>query len=170
MTFKEFLSESISEFQEFLPIGWWKDPPIYLFHGTRERILEDKIYPAKAIMPNIWTDKNDRTYNKVYMALDPYTARGYSLMSGEWEYKGKTKPNPEKYGKRLILVFKFDNIDNFNFHESSEKYKQLQDKNLYDEWVQKNNEKIDFKYYELSEIWTNKPIPLTYLDKVIIVE
>mgnify|MGYP001571610582 FL=1 len=37
MNFKEYITESTihSKISDYLPIGWWKDEPIYLFHGTR---------------------------------------------------------------------------------------------------------------------------------------
>ena len=95
-------------------------------------------------------------------------------MAGEWDYKTKAKAKQkeilDRYGEKVILVFKFDNIEEFNklnFSESSEKWKLLKDRKYYDEWIAKNNEKIDFKFYEMSELWSYNKIPLSYLDKII---
>ena len=176
MNFKEYITESTihSKISDYLPIGWWKDEPIYLFHGTRLATWKEKIEPSGALLPNIWTKPTDRTYKKVYVALDPYTARGYGAMAGEWDYKTKAKAKQkeilDRYGEKVILVFKFDNIEEFNklnFSESSEKWKLLKDRKYYDEWIAKNNEKIDFKFYEMAELWSYNKIPLSYLDKII---
>lgn len=152
-----------SNIKKYNTIGWWKTPPTYLFHGTRTKILES-IIEYGGLKPTE-TNGYDRVQGKVFLTPDPYTARGYSVMGGEYQFKTQKKPSPEKYGDRVVLVFKFDNLN--SFVPSGRMRARLENKELYDEWVKVHGNQNDFKYYELAEVYTNRPVGLNDLVEII---
>jgi len=163
MNFKEYIKET-SLFSNYRKLGWWKDTPTYFFHGTREGIL-DKIKKDGGLIPTQTETGYDKVHGKVFMALDPYTARGYSVMGGEYQFKLQRHPKPEKYGRRVVLVFKYDNIN--QFIPSGQRRNLLTNYELYDKFISENGENMAWKYYERSEVYSNEAVTLDHLVEVV---
>jgi len=167
MRFKEYLEEASGALKKYNHVGWWEDKPIYLFHGTREKIF-DSIKQDKALKPTVAFDHLG-VHGKVFLTPDPYTAKGYSFMGGEYNFEKQKRPNPDKLGKRVVLVFKFSSTK--NFIPSGQRKENLlnKERTLYDNWVAINGNKNDFQYYALTEVHTKSPVKLKNLVEVIYV-
>jgi len=165
MKFKQYLNEQQALFVDYRALGWWKDVPTYFFHGTRQGIW-DSIEKVGSLVPTQSKQGNlVRVHGKVFLALDPFTARGYSVMGGEAEFKRQTHPNPEKYGQRIVIVFKFDDVN--SFIPSGRKKEKLLNRNMFDKYIEENGERMAWKYYELTEVFTNNPVSLDNIVEII---
>lgn len=122
-------------------IGWWLDnDKITFYHGTHkdklESILQNGLKPAE----------KGRTAGINYLALDPYTSKGYGSMSGETEFRGVGKKAKHvRIAERVVIVFEFSKEyveQNINWNNP-----QLNNKQAYEKFEGK-----DHSYYELSEV------------------
>ena len=163
MGFKEYLKESVSDLKKYNHVGWWEDSPITLFHGTRSKIFE-QIKEAGGLTPTVAFDHLG-VHGKVFLTPDPYSARGYSFMGGEYHFEKQKRPNPDKLGDRIVLAFKFKSSK--FFIPSGRRKENLTNKDLYLDWIEQNGTKNDFQYYALSEVHTMKKVSLDNLIEVI---
>jgi hypothetical protein len=161
ITFKEFLAE---ESGSKLPwngspaIGWWRDgSKLRVYHGTD---LQHYDSIAKTGL-----DRLDPKTGMISFALEPFTARAFSVMGGEARFLGAgahAKTVPEN--KRITLVFDLPRAF-VDAHEDPdlrgndpEHKKRLQDEDEYRKF-----KGGDQQYYQLCELRVNAKVPAKYL-------
>ena len=135
------IKESTMPWHENITIGWWlNNESITFYHGTHK----DK---AELILQNgLKASQTGKTAGIAYLALEPFTGRGYGAMSGETEFRAaghKAKHVPLE--DRATIVFSFPKsyvLESMNWDNPK-----LINKTSYDKFVGSDNE-----YYELAEV------------------
>ncbi len=84
-------------------IGWWLDSDtITLYHGTHK----DRV--ASILENGLSSPDSGRTADTTFLALEPFTARGYGSMSGEIEFRAAgAKAKHVSMEERATIVFEF---------------------------------------------------------------
>lgn len=122
-------------------IGWWLDnETITFYHGTHK----DNV--ASILKNGLFASETGRTAGTTYLALDPFTGKGYGSMAGEIEFKAagrKAKHVPME--DRATIVFEFPRL--YVEQNMSWNNPKLVNRESYEKFVGSDTE-----YYELSEV------------------
>jgi len=132
--------------------AWWQDTGI-LFHGTHISNL-DKIskgglqagHGAKGV--------------GVYLALDPFTARGYAAMAGaggERDFRRSKAVKSAPMSERAVIVVQLPSNMWDKFVTSK------RDTRIYDHETWKKKGKGNPRYWELAEVMYPSNIPANYI-------
>lgn len=122
-------------------IGWWLDnDTITFYHGTHK----DNV--TSILKNGLFASETGRTAGITYLALDPFTGKGYGSMSGETEFRAagrKAKHVPME--DRATIVFEFPR--EYVEQNMSWNNPKLVNRESYEKFVGSDTE-----YYELSEV------------------
>lgn len=133
-------------------IGWWLDnDTITFYHGTHKDALE-------SILQNgLQVSEEGRTKGITYLALEPFTGRGYGAMSGETKFRAAGGGAKHvMMADRVTIVLQFPKSyveENMNWNNL-----RLKDKSLYDKF-----NGSDHEYYELTEVWQPGNVPVEFI-------
>lgn len=133
-------------------IGWWlNNESIVFYHGTHKDKAESILQNGLRALPT------GRTAGVTYLALEPFTGRGYGAMSGETNFRAaghKAKHVPVE--DRATIVFSFPKsyvLENMNWVNPK-----LINQQSYEKFVGSDTE-----YYELAEVTHSGSIPPEFI-------
>ena len=133
-------------------IGWWlNNETIVLYHGTH------KNHVPSILQNGLETSPTGRTAGITYLALDPFTGRGYGAMSGETEFREagrKAKHVPMEDRATIVFEFPREYVEQFmNWNNPK-----LVNRESYEKFVGSDHE-----YYELAEVRHPGKIPAKFI-------
>lgn len=139
--------------------SWWEDKPIF-YHGTHIKNLN------KIKKNGLIAGKGSKGIG-VYLALDPFTARGYASMSadgGESKFKRLSNPSHVPMNERAVLIIEIP-IEELDQLKLSKKDSRLTDRESWEELGKDNH-----RYWELAEVVYPTNLPANYIKGFMVKE
>ena len=151
----DYLTEAIKEVSWKIPkIGWWLDnDTVTLYHGTHINNID--FIKKNGIVP----PKEGYTAGRVYLAFDPFTARGYASMSGlggESKFRSMgTKVKTTPMNERVVFIIE---LPLTYVLKKGKINRDLSDKEAYEK-----SGKSDTEFYALTEVSIYDTIPIKFI-------
>ena len=143
MRLLQYINKSIKKVPWSDPkIGWWLDKDVItLYHGSHIKNID--FIKKNGILPA----QEGYTEGRIYLAFEPYTARGYASMAGQGgESKFRdagTKAKTTPMNERVVFIVKLPK-------EYILKHGKMNRSSTKEEYIKAN--KPDYKFYELWEV------------------